>query len=92
MIPPNKPRRGYIRKRKRAALTRPRDPAPDPTDLIADLGAETVLAAHILRQAVDDLKRARAGKRYAFSLSFLPPTLAQIFDSHVVTIPHRGRG
>jgi hypothetical protein len=62
MIPPAKPRRVYIRKRKRAPGRPPG--ASDLTDLIADLGAETILAASIIRQAVDDLKDARAGKAF----------------------------
>jgi hypothetical protein len=62
MIPPAKPCRVYIRKRKRAPGRTPG--AADLTDLIADLGAETILAASILRQAVDDLKETRAGKVY----------------------------
>jgi hypothetical protein len=57
MIPPAKPHRVDVRKRKRSV-----NPAPDLADLIDDLGAEAVLAAHIIRQAVEDLKDARAGK------------------------------
>jgi hypothetical protein len=77
--PAKPPRRG-----ERKTVFNPGNPTADLTDLIYDLGAETILAACIIRQAIDDWRDARAGKRFNRDNPYAADPLGELrgfFDS-----------
>lgn len=78
MQPQAKTRRVY--KCERKTSFNPYNPAADLTDLIADLGAETILAACVLRQALDDWRDARAGKRFKYDNPYHGDPLGELRD------------